>query len=77
MKIYKIGSYSTEFKNIVTFCFLFPVNEKNLLFVEGKSFDRINMAEWIWPKNLYMTEKITPTNMNDGIWPIMYDSDKH
>ena len=31
---------------------------------EGKSFDQINMTEWIWPKNLKMNEKITPTNIN-------------
>ena len=45
--------------------------------MEGKSFDRINMTKWIWPKNLYMTEMITPTNMNDGIWPKKYDNDEH
>ena len=39
---------------------------------EEKSFDRINMTEWLWPKNLYMTERITPTNMNDGTWPKKY-----
>ena len=33
-------------------------------FKEGKSFDRIDMTEWIWTKNLKMTEKITPTNIN-------------
>ena len=24
-----------------------------------------------------MTERITPTNMNDGTWPKKYDNDKH
>ena len=49
----------------------------DLLSVVGKSFDRINMTEWIWQKFLYMIEKITPTNMNDWTWPIKYDNDEH
>ena len=38
---------------------------------EEQSFDRINMTKWMWPKNLCRTEKITPTNMSDGSWPII------
>ena len=45
--------------------------------MEEQSFDQINMTEWVWPKNLYMTEKITPTNMDDGTWPKKYDNDEH
>ena len=45
---------------------------RRICLLEGKSFDRINMT-----KNLYMTEKITPRNMNDGIWPKKYDNDEH
>ena len=44
---------------------------------EEQSFDKINMTEWIWPKNVYLTEKITPTNMNVGTWPKKYDNNEH
>ena len=35
-----------------------------VIIFEGKSFDQYNMTEWMWPKNLNMTKKITPTNIN-------------
>ena len=39
--------------------------------------NRFKMTEWIWPKNLNMTEIFTLTNLNIGTWPKMYDNDKH
>ena len=44
----------TDGHNLIFFKFLF----------EEYSFDRFKMAKWIWPKNLYMTENITPANFN-------------
>ena len=44
------------------FCFL--VINNNGQVVEGYSLDRIKMTEWIWPKSVNMTEKLTTTNVN-------------
>ena len=57
--------------------FLISQKYKKCIIIEEQSFDRINMTEWIWPKNVYLTEKITPTNMNVRTWPIKYDNDEH
>ena len=32
--------------------------------IEGYSLDQIKMTEWIWPKLVSMTEKLTTTNIN-------------
>ena len=41
----------------------------NKYLYEGYSLDWIKMAEWIWPKLVNMTKKLTTMNVNFWTWP--------
>ena len=67
------GATQHDKRNEIKTIFYSALNTFCRLWIEEQSFDRINMTEWMWPQNVYLTEKITWTwtwmwNLTEKVW---------